>query len=65
LLKIEGGRIVGAVKNIRVSENMLSLWKSIDALSKGTEEIYWWDEAAPPSTLPTVRAKGMNITRSS
>ncbi len=65
LLKIEDGRIVGAVKNIRVSENMLSLWKSIDALSKGTEEIYWWDEAAPPSTLPTVRAKGMNITRSS
>ncbi len=65
ILKVKDGRIVGAVKNIRVSDNMLSLWKSMDALSKGTEEIYWWDEAAPPSTLPTVRARGMNITRSS
>lgn len=65
ILKVEDGRIVGAVKNIRVSENMLNLWKSVDALSKGTEEIFWWDEAAPPSTLPTVRMKDMNITRSS
>ncbi|MGD9962303.1 MAG: TldD/PmbA family protein [Thermoplasmata archaeon] len=65
LLKIEDGRIVGAVKNIRVSDNMLSLWKNIDALSKAREEVYWWDEVAPPSHLPTVRARGMNITRSS
>lgn len=65
LLKIEDGRIVGAVKNIRMSDNMLSLWKNIDALSKAREEVYWWDEAAPPSHLPTVRARGMNITRSS
>jgi PmbA protein len=65
ILKIEDGRVVGAVKNIRVSENMLSLWKGVDALSKATEEVYWWDEVAPPSTLPTVRVRGMNITRSS
>jgi len=64
ILKIENGEIVGAVKNIRVSDNMLSLWKSIDAISKSAEEIYWWDEASPPSTLPTVRIRGMNITRS-
>jgi len=65
ILKIEDGRIVGAVKSIRVSDNMLSLWKNVDALSKSTEEIFWWDEAAPPSTLPTMRVRGMNITRSS
>ncbi len=65
ILKIEDGCIVGAVKNIRVSDNMLSMWKNIDAVSKGTEEIFWWDEAAPPSTLPTIRTTKMNITRSS
>ena len=64
ILRIEDGRIVGAVKNIRVSDNILALWKGVDAISKGTEEIFWWDEAAPPSTLPTIRAKGMKITRS-
>lgn len=65
ILKVEGGRIVGAVKNIRVSDNMLALWKNVDALSKNTQEVFWWDEAAPPSTLPAVRIRGMNITRSS
>jgi PmbA protein len=64
ILRIRDGRIVGAVKNIRVSENMLNLWKGVDAVSKGSEEIFWWDEAAPPSTLPTVRVRKMNITRS-
>lgn len=64
ILRIEDGRIVGSVKNIRVSDNIISLWKGVDAISKGAEEIFWWDEAAPPSTLPTVRVNGMNITRS-
>jgi PmbA protein len=65
ILRIENGEIVGAVKNIRVSDNMLNLWKSVDAISKTSEEIYWWDEAAPPSTLPTARFRGLNVTRSS
>jgi PmbA protein len=64
ILVIRDGEIVGAAKNIRISENMRNLWKSIDALSKSSEEVYWWDEAAPPSTLPVVRARAMNITKS-
>ncbi len=64
ILKIENGEIVGSVKNIRVSDNLLTLWKSIDAISKTSQEVYWWDEASPPSTLPTVRIRGMNISRS-
>ncbi len=64
ILRIKDGEIAGAVKNIRISDNMLNFWKSVDALSKTSEEIYWWDEASPPSTLPLLRAKAMNITRS-
>jgi len=64
ILSIEDGEIVGSVKNIRISDNMLRFWKNVDALTKSTEEIYWWDEAAPPSTLPMVRAREMTITRS-
>ena len=65
ILRIKDGEIVGAVKNIRISDNLLNFWKSIDALSKSTEEVYWWDEASPPSTLPMLRARSMNVTRSS
>lgn len=64
ILMIRDGEIVGAVKNIRISDNMLSFWKNVDALSKSVQEVYWWEEASPPSTLPTVRARAMNITRS-
>jgi PmbA protein len=64
ILLIRDGEIAGAVKNIRISDNMMNLWKSVDALSKSAEEVYWWDEAAPPSHLPIIRAKAMNITRS-
>lgn len=65
ILRIEDGEIVGAVKNIRVSDNMLNLWKSVDAVSKSAQEVFWWDEASPPSTLPTLRIREMNVTRSS
>jgi PmbA protein len=64
ILRVENGHIVGAVKNIRISDNMMNFWKSIDGLSKEAREIYWWDEAAPPSTLAPVRARQMTITRS-
>jgi PmbA protein len=64
ILVIRDGEVAGAAKNIRISDNMMNFWKSIDALSKTVEEVYWWEEAAPPSTLPTVRAKELNITRS-
>ncbi|MBN1677496.1 MAG: TldD/PmbA family protein [Candidatus Thermoplasmatota archaeon] len=64
ILRIEGGEIVGAVKNVRMSDNMMNFWKSADALSKTSQEVFWWDEASPPSTLPTLRSRQMNITRS-
>ncbi len=64
ILKVEDGEIVGAVKNIRVSDNLMNFWKSIDGISKESKEIYWWDEAAPPSTLSTLRVRQLTITRS-
>jgi PmbA protein len=64
ILLIKNGEVSGSVKNIRVSDNMMRVWKSMDAASKRSEEIFWWDEAGP-ATVPTVRAKGIRITRSS
>ncbi|HJX04781.1 MAG TPA: TldD/PmbA family protein [Thermoplasmata archaeon] len=65
LMLIEDGELVGAVKNIRISDNMTNFWKSIDAVGRNPQEVYWWEEAAPPSHLPAVRSRNMRITRSS
>jgi len=65
LLRIENGEIVGSVKNIRISDNMLQFLKSVDAVSRQSQEVEWWDEIVPASTLPFVRARGVTITRSS
>jgi PmbA protein len=65
ILRIQDGEIVGAVKNIRISDNLMNFWKSVDALSKKREQVAWWDEASPPSTLPVLRIRSMSITRSS
>jgi PmbA protein len=65
ILRIRNGEIIGSVKNIRVSDNLMRFWKNVDAVSRSSEEIYWWDEAAPPADLPAARAKKMTITRSS
>ena len=64
ILKVENGEIVGAAKNIRISDNLMNFWKSVDGISKESREIYWWEEAAPPSTLPTLRARQLTVTRS-
>ena len=64
ILLIRNGEIAGSVKNIRVSDNMLRLWKSVDAVSRNAEEVYWWEEAGP-GHLPAARVKKVNITRSS
>ncbi|UCE44926.1 MAG: TldD/PmbA family protein [Methanobacteriota archaeon] len=65
VLRIRNGEVIGAVKNIRVSDNLMKFWKNVDALSRTPEEIYWWDEAAPPAHLPAARVRKMRITRSS
>lgn len=65
ILRVKNGEIVGSVKNIRVSDNLMRFWKSVDAVSRSREEIYWWDEAAPPADLPAARARKMTVTRSS
>ena len=64
ILKIERGEIVGSVNNIRVSDNLLSLYRNIEGLSKEQELIHWWIEANTPSLASYVLARDVHITRS-
>jgi PmbA protein len=63
ILKIENGEIVGSVKNIRISDNMLRVLKNIDGLSNSTQQIHWW-ECEYPVFSPYVLVRDVNITTS-
>ncbi|MGC1120014.1 MAG: TldD/PmbA family protein [Candidatus Methanofastidiosia archaeon] len=63
ILGIEDGAITGAVKNIRISDNMLRLLENVDGLSRDQEQIHWW-ECDYPVFSPYVLVKDINITTS-
>ena len=65
ILKIENGEITGSLKNIRVSDNMLQLYKNVAAMSKEQRLVRWWAEVAYPCITPYVLVKDVHISRSS
>ncbi|MFQ5892140.1 MAG: TldD/PmbA family protein [Candidatus Methanofastidiosia archaeon] len=64
ILKIEKGEITGSLKNIRVSDNMLRLYKNIEALSKEREQVHWWLETSYPCITPYVLVRKIKVTKS-
>ena len=44
---IENGEIKRGIKGIRVSDNMESMLKNLEALSKERKQIYWWETEYP------------------
>ncbi|KYK36152.1 MAG: hypothetical protein AYK18_12190 [Theionarchaea archaeon DG-70] len=62
ILKIENGEIVGSLKDIRVSDNMLDLYQSIEGVSKEQELVHWWIEVETPCTASHVLAREVRIT---
>ncbi len=60
---IKDGEIVGAIKEIRISENMLHVLQQIDEIGKNSEQIKWWEVDTSVLT-PPVLIRDLNITRS-
>lgn len=60
----ENGELKESWKDIRVSDNMLRIYKNIAALSKERQMVKWWYEVQEPGIAPFVLAKDVNITRS-
>lgn len=60
---IENGKIKHAVKQIRVSDNMLRILNNIAAIGREPQNIIGWEVEVPVST-PHVLVKDVNITRS-
>jgi PmbA protein len=61
---IEKGEIKQSLKDIRVSDNALTMLGNIAAISKERQHVHWWGEADPPSLSPYVLIKNVHITKS-
>jgi len=61
---IENGEIKQSLKDIRISDNALSLLNNIAGVSKERQHVHWWGEAEPPSLSPYVLIRNVHITKS-
>jgi PmbA protein len=64
IFRIKKGEIVGAWKDIRLTDNLINVWRSVVGLSKTTDQVMWWGEVAVPTFAPYALAKQVRITRS-
>ena len=64
IFRIKKGEIVGSMKGVRLTDNLIHLWKNMRALSKEMHEVEWWGEVRYPSIVPYGYATKIGITRS-
>ncbi len=60
---VENGKISGAVKELRVSDNLLDMLKNVAAIGNKPEQVFGW-EVELPVTTPPVLVKNVHITKS-
>ena len=58
---IKNGKIVGSLKNIRISENILHLLQNVECAGNKTRYLRSW-EARTPVLTPPILIKNCNIT---
>ena len=64
IFEIERGEIKKSLKDLRVSDNVLTMLGNIAAVSKDRQHVHWWIDADPPSLAPYVLIKNVHVTRS-
>src|SRR5213082_1777773 len=64
IFHIRNGEVVGALKDIRLTDNLLHLMKNIVALGDEPEQMMWWGEVSVPNFVPYAVIKDVGITKS-
>lgn len=64
IFMIEKGEIKQSLKDLRVSDNALTMLGNIAGISKERQHVHWWGEADPPSLSPYVLIKDVHLTKS-
>jgi PmbA protein len=60
---IENGKVTGALKDIRINDNLIEILKKVSAIGNEQEPIYGW-EVEIPTITPPVLVKDVKVTRS-
>lgn len=61
---VENGEVTQSLKDLRISDNVLTMLGNVAAISKERQHVHWWGEADPPSLSPYVLIKNVHMTRS-
>jgi PmbA protein len=61
---IKNGEVKQSLKDLRISDNVLTMLGNIAAVSKERQHVHWWGEADPPSLAPFILIKNVHITKS-
>jgi len=61
---IEDGEVKQSLRDLRISDNALSILNNIVAISKERQHVHWWGEAETPSLSPYVLVKDVHMTKS-
>ena len=64
IFRIKKGEVVGAWKDIRLTDNLIGLWRNVVGLSKNVDQVQWWGEVSVPTFAPYALARKVGITRS-
>ncbi len=64
IFRIKKGEVVGVWKDIRLTDNLIGLWKNVVGLSKTVDQVQWWGEVYCPTFAPYGLARKVGITRS-
>ena len=64
IFRIRKGEIAEAWKDIRLTDNLINVWKSVKALSKTREQVTWWGEVSVATMAPYALAQQIGITKS-
>jgi len=60
---IKNGQIDGSIKELRISDNILSILQKVESLSKERSWVKWW-EVETPTLSPTALVSKVHFTRS-
>ncbi len=64
IFRIENGEVTEAWKDLRLTDNILNLWRQVDALGKEVQQVKWWYEIPVPVFAPHAVARNIGITKS-
>jgi len=59
---VKDGEIAGAIKGVRISDNLIKLFSAVDGVGAERKWIKWW-EVRTPVMMPTLISRGVNLTK--